>query len=62
MDFFVPRVAEIVNGTPRNILDIGCCNGDLTLGLKKIFPSHQFMGIDLDPSFIAEARARAQKE
>lgn len=62
MDFFVPRVAEIVNGTPLNILDIGCCNGDLALGLKKTFPSHQFIWIDLDSSFIAEAQTRAQKE
>ncbi len=62
MDFFVPRVWAILGEEPSKILDIGCCNGDLVLGLKRVFPSHQFIWIDLDTSFIAEAQERAQAE
>jgi SAM-dependent methyltransferase len=62
MDFFVPRIWAILGKESSRILDIGCCSGDLVLGLKRAFPSHQFLWIDLDDSFIAEARERAQAE
>lgn len=56
------RVAKYIPVTARTILDVGCADGAITLALAKFFPRKQFIGIDLNESFVRKAQKSAQKE
>jgi len=43
------------------ILDLGCGIGRLTLPLAEAFPECSFVGVDISPRMVAEARAEAKK-
>ncbi len=55
------RAANYISAKSKNILDVGCADGALTLALAKIFPKINFLGIDLNSKFIKEASKNANK-
>ncbi|NEQ69212.1 MAG: class I SAM-dependent methyltransferase [Symploca sp. SIO2D2] len=52
---------DVVKGTPRRILDLGCGTGSTTLMLKQAFPQAEVIGIDLSPYmlFMADYKAKS---
>lgn len=48
--------------TGKHILDIGCNDGSLTIGIAKRFPINFIVGIDIDASLIAKARKNVEHE
>lgn len=49
------RVGRFVPPTARDVLDVGCADGVLTLALADMHRDTTWLGIDLDASFIAQA-------
>lgn len=43
---------------PGRILDVGCGTGEISLRLAELYPSAAIMGVDLEASHLARARAR----
>jgi 2-polyprenyl-3-methyl-5-hydroxy-6-metoxy-1,4-benzoquinol methylase len=56
------RVARYIDGSAKNILDVGCADGTVTLALAHLYPDKQFLGIDLDKEFVLLATKKAQEE
>ena len=38
---------ELNNKSPKNVLEIGCCNGEVSVFLAKKYPQHNFTAMDL---------------
>lgn len=55
------RIQENI-GSGMVILDYGCAHGHYTVNLAKRMPGLQFVGVDLDRSNVAKARAWAEAE
>jgi SAM-dependent methyltransferase len=53
------RIARYLPTDARAVLDVGCADGTVTRALATLFPGVQFLGIDLDSGFIAQAREAA---
>lgn len=55
--------ADFLASTPiartDHLLDLGCGSGDLTAGLAALVPDGHVVGLDAQPSMLAEARRRA---
>lgn len=56
------RVAHYIPPHAKQVVDVGCADGVVTLTLARLFPNTQFFGIDLDEGFIKKAQDAAQKE
>lgn len=41
-----------------SLLDIGCCNGEITLALSSVLQAREVYGIELERSFIEKSRSR----
>lgn len=54
--FLLPELAE-----DMSVLDIGCGPGSITVGLAEQLPSGKAVGLDIEPSQIELANARAQE-
>lgn len=55
------RIARYIPAHAKNVLDVGCADGTITLSLAKLFPKIHFLGIDLEEDFIQEAQDKAEK-
>src|SRR3989344_3406815 len=55
------RVARYIPQDARTVLDVGCANGAITIALAKLFSRKQFIGIDLNESFVSRAQEQARK-
>ncbi len=55
-----PLRIHLPQPSPMRVLDLGCWCGAIALWLKRLFPSWQVFGSDIDPKAIADARANAQ--
>ena len=55
------RIARFIPTDAKNVLDVGCADGTVTLALADMFPEIEFVGIDLDKEFIEIARSRIGK-
>jgi len=53
-------ISSIDNPRPKNILDIGCGTGTLTMMLKREFPDTYLTGIDGDKSILAIASEKVE--
>lgn len=66
VDNFLPTVdnGELVRRLAEGIrvCDLGCAEGVALLLMAKAFPKSQFIGIDLSPEVIREARAKAESQ
>jgi len=54
-------LVNLVKGTPRRILDLGCGTGSTTLLLKQKFPQAQVTGLDLSCYMLAMASYKAKQ-
>ncbi len=54
------KVAKYISNKTRSVLDVGCADGTVTLALADMFPSVNFVGIDLNPDFIEVANKRIE--
>ncbi len=52
------KVAKYISSQAKSVLDVGCADGTVTLALADMFPSVNFVGIDLSPEFIEIANSR----
>lgn len=52
---------EVIGGSPRRILDLGCGTGSTTLLLKQAFSDAEITGLDLSPYMLAIASYKAQE-
>lgn len=50
---------HVIRHAPREILDVACGTGDLTIALAQRFPEAGVTGMDLTPEMIDRARRRA---
>lgn len=48
--------------SPQHIVDAGCGNGLYVLELARLYPQHQFVGLDVDPTAIEDAKLMAERE
>lgn len=53
-----PDVFEMVPEATRTVLDLGCSNGAFGLSLKLARPGRTVCGVEYDPAFVEEARAK----
>lgn len=44
----------------RDVLDVGCADGTVTLALAHLFPQMKFLGIDLSKDFIDKAQGKTK--
>lgn len=54
------RARALVGDNVRNILDLGCGEGQLGLRLLEVYPAAHLVGLDKDPKAITTAEARAR--
>ncbi len=50
-----------IRSQPRQILDLGCGTGSMTIGLKQAFPRAVVTGLDLSPYMLAVAENRSRQ-
>jgi ubiquinone/menaquinone biosynthesis C-methylase UbiE len=55
------HAVNMIQGTPRRILDLGCGTGSTTLVLKRAFPTAEVVGLDLSPHMLVVAQDKALK-
>lgn len=61
LDYFENVILPLLNLKPGdNVLDVGAGNGALTLLLARLFPDVRFVGVDITPSLVEDARQQAQ--
>ncbi|WP_120715828.1 class I SAM-dependent methyltransferase [Tsuneonella amylolytica] len=51
-------LAVLVDERPRQVLDIGCGAGELSLALARMYPSAEVLGLDVSEPLVAAARER----
>lgn len=56
------EVSKYIPLKAKNVLDVGCADGSVTIELAKMFPKMNFFGIDLKDSFIKRAIFQAKKQ
>lgn len=54
-------VAEVLEGEPGSVLDLGCGTGTLTVALERAAPGMRLAGVDGDPEVLALARSKARE-
>lgn len=54
------KVAKYISKGVKSVLDIGCADGTITLALADMYPEINFVGIDLDESFIKIANEKIE--
>lgn len=52
------KIAKFIPEGAKNILDVGCADGTVTLALADMYPSINFVGIDLNKEFVDIARKK----
>jgi trans-aconitate 2-methyltransferase len=55
---FADLVAQLNTDTPALVVDLGCGNGPLTMGLAEVWPKARIVGVDASESMIEAARAQ----
>lgn len=55
------RIARFIPKGTKSVLDVGCADGIVTLALAEMYPEIDFVGLDLNESFIAKAQAKIGK-
>ncbi len=54
------KVAKYFSKRVKSVLDVGCADGTITLALADMYPEINFVGIDLDQSFIDIANQKIE--
>ncbi len=54
------KVAKYISSNVKSVLDVGCADGTITLALADMFPNINFVGIDLDESFVKIANEKVE--
>ena len=58
----IPDIHErLIAGPPARVADLGCGEGWLSIGLAKVYPSIQVVGLDSDSASIESARRHAEE-
>lgn len=55
---------KIINFFPegtKDVLDVGCADGTISIALAQLFPEMNFLGIDLNEEFIGLARGKSKE-
>lgn len=52
------KIVKYIPETAKNVLDVGCADGEVTMAMAQIFPDKKFLGIDLKTEFIKEAKKK----
>ncbi len=52
------KITKFIPDGVKNILDVGCADGTVTLALADMFPEVRFIGIDLNSEFIEIANSK----
>lgn len=55
------KIASFIPKGTKSLLDVGCADGTMTLALAEMYPEIEFVGLDLNESFIAIAQAKIGK-
>lgn len=55
---FVDLLARVHAGSPALVVDLGCGDGPLTLGLAQRWPAARIVGLDSSPEMLAAARTQ----
>lgn len=55
------KIARFIPKGTKSLLDVGCADGTVTLALAQMYPEIDFVGLDNNESFIAEAQAKIGK-
>lgn len=50
------KIVSYIPEKAKNILDVGCADGAVTIAMANLFPWIKFHGIDLNPRFITSAK------
>lgn len=54
------KIIKYIPENAKDIIDVGCADGTVTIALAKLFPDINFLGIDLDEDFIHLAQEKSK--
>jgi 2-polyprenyl-3-methyl-5-hydroxy-6-metoxy-1,4-benzoquinol methylase len=55
------KIIKFLPENAKNVIDVGCADGTVTLALSSLFPKINFLGIDLNDTFIKLANRKKEK-
>jgi 2-polyprenyl-3-methyl-5-hydroxy-6-metoxy-1,4-benzoquinol methylase len=61
LDFVNTGVLQMIDGTPRNVIDLGCAGGSLGAALKQRFPAAHVVGVEAGSGAAKKAAERLDR-
>ena len=61
LDYVNPAVLQMIDGTPRRVLDLGCASGSLGAAIKERHPGAQVVGVEAGRAAAERAATRLDR-
>src|SRR3954462_15272422 len=61
LDYVNPAVMQMIDGTPRRVLDLGCASGAFGAALKQRYPGASVVGVEAGSAAASKAAERLDR-